>query len=76
MTSAELAEITAQLDARYVMKEDCSSRHERTEAEIKDISINQAKMQTTLGTITKIDIIILTAVVGLLAAAIGGVIFK
>lgn len=76
MTSAELAEITAQFDARYVMKEDCSSRHERTEAEIKDISINQAKMQTTLGTITKIDIIILTAVVGLLAAAIGGVIFK
>ena len=41
-----------------------------------ELSIAQAKMQTTLSTITKIDIIILTAVIGLLAAAIGGVIFK
>lgn len=60
----------------FVQKDTCSDRHEKQDFKITEISINQAKMQTTLSTITKIDIIILTAVIGLLATAIGGVIFK
>ena len=69
-------ELIKMLDTRYVLKDTCSDRHEKQDAKMTELSISQAKMQTTLSTITKIDIIILTAVIGLLASAIGGVIFK
>lgn len=64
------------LDVRYVRKDDCSSRHERTEDEINEIKINQAKNTTQLSLIIKIGAAILTTVIGLLAAQIGSLIFK
>ena len=76
MDANEIRELTDMLDARYVRKDDCSARHERTEAEIKEISINQAKNTTQLSFIIKIGIAILTTVIGLLATQIGSVIFK
>lgn len=64
------------LDVRYVRKDDCSARHERTEDEINEIKINQAKNTTQLSLIIKIGAAILTTVIGLLAAQIGSLIFK
>ena len=76
MDANQIEELTKYFDSRYVQKDACSDRHEKQDAKITEISINQAKNTTTLSTITKIDIVILTAVIGLLATAIGGVIFK
>ena len=76
MDAKQLEELTKYFDSRYVQKDTCSDRHEKQDSKMTELSIAQAKMQTTLSTITKIDIIILTAVIGLLATAIGGVIFK
>lgn len=64
------------LDVRYVRKDDCSARHERTEDEINEIKINQAKNTTQLSLIIKIGACILAAVVTLLASQIGSMIFK
>ena len=75
MDANQLKELTEYFDSRYVQKDACSDRHEKQDAKITEISINQAKNTTQLSTITKINIIILTAVIGLLATAIGGVIF-
>ena len=76
MDAKQIEELTKYFDSRYVQKDACSDRHEKQDAKITEISINQAKNTTTLSTITKINIVILTAVIGLLATAIGGVIFK
>ena len=76
MDAKQLEELTKYFDSRYVQKDACSDRHEKQDAKMTELSINQAKAATTLSTITKIDIVILTAVIGLLATAIGGVIFK
>ena len=64
------------LDVRYVRKDDCSARHERTEDEINEIKITQAKNTTQLALIIKIGAAILAAVVGMLATQIGSLIFK
>lgn len=71
-----LKDLTEYFDARYVRQVDCSARHERTENEIKEISINQAKASTQLSLLIKVSIVILTAVVGVLATSIGTLIFK
>lgn len=76
MDAKQLEELTKYFDSRYVQKDACADRHEKQDAKMTELSINQAKAATTLSTITKIDIVILTAVIGLLATAIGGVIFK
>ena len=76
MDANQLKELTEYFDSRYVQKDTCSDRHEKWDSKMTELSIAQAKMQTTLSTITKIDVIILTAIIGLLATAIGGVIFK
>ena len=76
MDANQIKELTEYFDSRYVQKDACSDRHEKQDAKMTELSINQAKAATTLSTITKIDIVILTAVIGLLATAIGGVIFK
>lgn len=75
MDAKQIEELTKYFDSRYVQKDACSERHEKQDAKVTEISINQAKNTTQLNTITKINIIILTAVIGLLATAIGGVIF-
>lgn len=76
MDANNLKELTDMLDARYVRKDDCAVKREQTNAEIKEISINQARSNTQLSTITKIDIIILTAVITILVAQIGKLILK
>lgn len=76
MDSNNYKELFDMLDVRYVRKDDCSARHERTEDEINEIKINQAKNTTQLSLIIKIGACILTAVVGLLATQIGSMIFK
>ena len=68
--------LTDYFDSRYVKQIDCSARHERTENEIKEISITQAKNTTQLSFIAKVGVAILTAVVGMLATQIGALIFK
>lgn len=69
-------ELFDMLDVRYVRKDDCSARHERTEDEINEIKVNQAKNTTQLSLIIKIGACILTTLVGLLATQIGSMIFK
>ena len=76
MDANQLKELTDLLDARYVRKDDCSTRHERTEAEITEIRVNQARNTTQLSAIIKIGVATLIAVIGLLCDQIGGVIFK
>lgn len=76
MDANYLKELTDLLDARYVRKDDCSTRHERTEAEITEIKVNQARNTTQLSAIIKIGVATLLLVIGLLVDQIGGVIFK
>ena len=76
MDAVQIKELTEYFDSRYVQKDACSDRHEKQDLKITEISINQAKNTTQLSAIIKIGIAILTAVIGLLTTAIGGVIFK
>lgn len=62
----------AQLDNRYVRKDDCNERHAEAAKEITELTVQQTKINTQLGVLIKINSVMLTAV----ATAIVGAIMK
>ncbi len=67
-------EILEYLDSRYVQKDDCATRHQRTEEEIKEISITQASIESKQEFSLKLQWVTLTAAIGTAATVIGSVI--
>lgn len=66
----------AQLDNRYVLKDDCNDRHSDTAKEINELTISQAKINTQLGMLIKINAAELGAVGTAIIAAIMKLILK
>jgi hypothetical protein len=60
----------AQLDNRYVLKDDCNDRHSDTAKEISELTISQTKINTQLGMLIKINAAELGAVGTAIIAAI------
>lgn len=69
-------EILEYLDSRYVQKDDCATRHQRTEEEIKEISITQASIVSKQEFSLKLQWVTLTAAIGTAATVIGSVILR
>lgn len=68
--------LQAENDNRYVKQATCAERHEKTEKEISEIAINQARNTTQLENVTKLQWASLVAGIGAAASAIGNLIFK
>lgn len=66
----------AQLDNRYVLKDDCNDRHSDTAKEISELTISQTKINTQLGMLIKINAAELGAVGTAIIAAIMKLILK
>jgi hypothetical protein len=66
----------AQLDNRYVLKDDCNDRHSATAKEISELTISQTKINTQLGMLIKINAAELGAVGTAIIAAIMKLILK
>lgn len=73
-------DLISYLDSRYVLKDTCNDKHDKLEREISEMRVENsttfAKVITKLSFIEKIDIAVATAIIGLLVAKIGSVIFK
>ena len=68
--------LTDYFDSRYVLKDSCSERHKRTEDEINEIKITQAKNTTQLNLVIKIGSAAAIAAVGSFATQLCSLIFK
>ena len=66
----------AQLDNRYVLKDDCNDRHSDTAKEISELTISQTKINTQIGMLIKINSAELGAVGTAIIAAIMKLILK
>jgi hypothetical protein len=66
----------AQLDDRYVRKDDCNDRHADTAREISELTISQAKINTQLSMLIKINAAELGAVGTAIIAAIMKLVLK
>lgn len=64
------------LDDRYVQKDDCNNRHVTESREISDIATAQAKNNTLLGILVKIQAAQLGAIASAIIAAIMNLILK
>lgn len=64
------------LDHRYVQKDDCNNRHTAETKEISDIAMAQAKNNTLLGILVKIQAAQLGAIASAIIAAIMNLILK
>lgn len=60
----------AQLDNRYVLKDDCNERHAEATKEITELMVQQTKINTQLGLLIKINSVMLTAVATTIVGAI------
>lgn len=67
-------DIIEYLDSRYVQKDDCATRHQRTEEEIKEISIAQASLISKQEFGLKLQWVTLTAAISTAATVIGALI--
>lgn len=72
----DLKELCAYFDERYVQKDTCSVRHEKTDAKVNDIAIIQERMLTKMDLTSKVDMIILTASIGAIVTGILNLLFK
>ena len=66
----------AVLDNRYVLKDDCNDRHAEAAKEISELTVAQAKINTQLGWLIKINAAELGAIGTALIAAIMKLILK
>lgn len=69
-------ELIDMLDTRYVLKDACSNRHEKTDAKINDIALNQERLITKMDLTSKIDMVILTTSIGAIVTGILNLLFK
>ncbi len=76
LSQSDIAQIIAVTDSKYVQKEDCNDRHEKSEKELVEIQIQLTKMNTMLSIQTKVIAFIATGIGTLLIGAIGKLIIK
>lgn len=68
--------IASYFDQRYVLRDDCNHRHEKSDEKINSIALEMARNTTQLGFISKIGVGILISTLCLLAEKILDLIFK
>ncbi len=76
LTQEDLAQIIAITDAKYVQKEECNDRHEKSDKEMAEIHIQLTKMNTILSIQTKVMTFVAGGIGTLLIGAIGKLIIK
>lgn len=76
MDANAIKELTEFLDTRYVLKDACSSRHEKLDTKIDDIKLTQERITTKLDISSKIEWVILAACLTAVVAAIMNLILK
>ena len=72
----DMKELCAYFDERYVQKDACSIRHEKTDDKVNNIAITQERMLTKMDLTSKIDMIILTASIGAIVTGVLNLLFK
>lgn len=72
LSPEDLAQLDGRYDCRYVLKDVCNDRHTQEAQQITELTVQQAKINTQLGALIKINTAMLTAV----GAAIVGAIMK
>lgn len=70
------ADLEKYFDGRYVLKDACSSRHEKLDANVNDIKITQERMSTKMEFSSKIEWAILLAGVTAAVTAVMNLILK
>lgn len=76
LSQTDIEQIIAVTDTKYVQKDDCNERHEKSEKELVEIQIQLTKMNTMLSIQTKVTAFIATGIGTLLVGAIGKLIIK
>lgn len=76
LSQADIAQVIAVTDSKYVQKDDCNERHEKSDKELVEIQIQLTKMNTMLSIQTKVTAFIATGIGTLLIGAIGKLIIK
>ena len=76
LSQADIAQVLAVTDAKYVQKDDCNEKHEKNDKELAEIYVQLAKMNTMLSIQTKVMAFIATGMGTLLIGAIGKLIIK
>lgn len=76
LSQEDIAQIITVTDSKYVQKDDCNDRHEKSEKELVEIQIQLTKMNTMLSIQTKVIAFIATGIGTLLVGAIGRLIIK
>ena len=72
LSPEDLAQLDGRYDSRYVLKDVCNDRHTQEAQQITELTVQQAKINTQLGALIKINTAMLTTV----GAAIVGAIMK
>lgn len=76
MDANQLKELTEYFDSRYVQKDACSDRHEKTDAKINTLLVDNAKINTKLALIIWVGGTAAGASIASLIASLYGAIFK
>lgn len=72
LSPEDLAQLDGRYDSRYVLKDVCNDRHTQEAQQITELTVQQAKINTQLGALIKINTAMLTTV----GVAIVGAIMK
>ena len=72
LSPEDLAQLDGRYDSRYVLKDASNDRHTQEAQQITELTVQQAKINTQLGALIKINTAMLTTV----GAAIVGAIMK
>lgn len=76
LTQADIAQVLAVTDTKYVQKDDCNDRHEKQDKELTEIYVQLAKINTQLSIQNKVGAFIAAGIGTLLIGAIGSLILK
>lgn len=76
MDANQLKELTEYFDSRYVQKDACSDRHEKTDEKINTLLVDNAKINTKLALIIWVGGTAAGASIASLIASLYGAIFK
>lgn len=76
MCEDKYGDLIRQLDDRYVLKDACSTRHEKLDGKVDDIKINQERMSTKMDITSKIDWAIFSAAIAAVVVSLMNLILK
>lgn len=76
LSPEDLTQLDGRYDSRYVLKDVCNDRHTQEAQQITELTVQQAKINTQLGALIKINSAMLTAVGAAIVGAIMRLIIK